>query len=67
MMNEDPSTSDQVNEIASTSQLGRGEKRSHDEVDDDEDDERPDVIQGVKEVNVQKFRTKGTNYALRFK
>ena len=67
MLNEDPSTSDQVNEGASTSQMGRGEKRSHDGVDEDEeDDERPYVIKGVKEVNIKKFRTKGTNYALRF-
>ena len=42
-----------------------GEKRLHDEV-DDEDDERPYVIEGIKEVNVKKFRTKGTNYTLRF-
>ena len=45
--------------------MGRGEKRLHDEV-DDEDDERPYVIEGIKEVNVKKFRTKGTNYTLRF-
>ena len=45
MMNEDPSTSERVNEGASTSQAGRGKKRSHDEV-DDEDDERPCAIEG---------------------
>ena len=61
---EDPS--DQVNEGASTSQMGRGEKRTHDEVDDDEEDERPYVIEGVKEGNIKKFKTKGTNYTLRF-
>ena len=49
----------------STSQAGRGEKRTHDHVDDDEEDERPYVIEGVKEVNIKKFRTKG-NCALRF-
>ena len=58
--------SEQVNEGASTSQLGRGEKRMHDEVDDDEEDERPYAIEGVKEVNIKKFRTKATNYSLRF-
>ena len=60
MMIQDPSTSDQVNKGASTSQMGRGEKRSHDE------GERPYVIEGVKEVNIKKFRIKGTNYALQF-
>ena len=64
MMNEDPS--DQVNEGASTSQAGRGEKRSHDDVDDDEDNERPYVIENVREVNIEKFKTKGTNYTVRF-
>ena len=61
MMNEEPSTSHHLNEGASTSQTSRGEKRSHNEVcDDDEDDERPYVI----EVNIDKFRIKGTNYTL---
>ena len=64
MMKED--SSDQMNEGASTSQAGRGEKRMHDEVDDDDEDERPYAIEGVKEVNIKKFRTKGTNYSLRF-
>ena len=59
--------SEHVNERASASQLGRGEKRMHDEVDDDdENDERPYVIENVKEVNINKFKTKGTNYSLRF-
>ena len=66
MMNEGPFASESVNEGASTSQLGRGEKRMHDEVDEDEEDERPYAIEGVKEVNIKKFRTKGTNYSLRF-
>ena len=65
MMNEEPY--EQVNDGASTSQTGRGEKRMHDEVDDDDDeDERPYAIENVKEVNIKKFRTKGTNYTLRF-
>ena len=65
MMNEDPF--EQVNEGASTSQAGRGEKRTHEGVgDDDDEDERPYVIENVKEVNIKKFRTKGTNYSLRF-
>ena len=54
---------EQVNEGASTSQGGRGEKRMHD---DDDEDERPYAIENVKEVNIKKFRTKGTNYTLRF-
>ena len=60
--------SEQVNEGPSTSQVGRGEKRTHDEVNDDKDenDERPYVIENVKEVNIDKFKTKGTNYTLRF-
>ena len=60
--------SEPVNEGASTSQQGRGEKRMHDEVDDgdDDEDERPYAIENVKEVNIRKFRTKGTNYTLRF-
>ena len=53
-----------MNEGASTSQAGRGEKRSHDDVDDE--DERPYVIENVKEVNIDKFKTKGTNYSIRF-
>ena len=68
MMNEDPF--EQVNEGASTSQAGRGEKRTHegvgDDDDDDDEDERPYVIENVKEVNIKKFQTKGTNYSLRF-
>ena len=44
-------------------QNGRGEKRSHEDVDDDE---RPYAIENVKEVNIKKFRTKGTNYTLQF-
>ena len=59
--------SEHVNEGSSTSQFGRGEKRMHDDVDDDDDEnERPYVIENVKEVNIKKFRTKGTNYSLRF-
>ena len=57
--------SDQVNEGASTSQAGRGEKQSHDDVGDDNDEDRY-VIENVKKVNIKKFRTKGTNYSLRF-
>ena len=65
MMNEGPS--EQVNEGASTSQFGRGEKRTHDDVNgDDEGDERPYVIENVKEVNIDKFKTKSTNYTVRF-
>ena len=65
MTNEDPSDH-QGNEGASTSQMGRGEKRMHDEVEEDEEDERPYTIEGVKEVSIKKFKTKGTNYTLRF-
>ena len=59
-----------MNEGASTSQAGRGEKRTTTTTevndDDDEKDERPYVIENVKEVNIDKFKTKGTNYTLRF-
>ena len=58
--------SEPVNEGASTSQMGRGEKRIHDDDDNNDEDERPYAIEGVKEVNIKKFRTKGTNYSLRF-
>ena len=51
---------------ASTSQAGRGEKRTHEGVCDDDEDKRPYVIENVKEVNIKTFRTKGTNYSLRF-
>ena len=37
---------------ASTSQMGRNE--------------RPYVIESIKEVNIKKFRTKGTSWTLRF-
>ena len=66
MMNEGPFALESVNEGASTSQVGYGEKRTRDEVDDEDEDERPYAIEGVKEVNIKMFRTKGTNYSLRF-
>ena len=34
--------------------------------DDDDEDERPYVVENVKEVNIKKFQTKGTNYTVRF-
>ena len=40
--------------------------RRHDVDDEDEEDERPYVIENVKEVNIDKFKTKGTNYTVRF-
>ena len=54
MMNEEPSTSHQVNEGAL--QTGRGE------VDEEDDNERPFYIESVTQVNTKKFRTKAMNY-----
>ena len=63
MMNEEPSTSHQVNEGAL--QTGRGEEQSHDEV-DDEDNKRPFYVESVRQVNTTKFRTKAMNYRAQF-
>ena len=45
---------EEMNEGSSTSQVGRGEKKTYDD------------IESAEEVNIEKFRTKGTNYAVRF-
>ena len=55
MMNEEPSTSHQVNE--GVLQTGCGEIDSN---------ERPFYIESVTQVNTKKFRTKGMNYRLQF-
>ena len=60
-----------MNDDASTSQTCRGEKLSHEEISHDDDasdkeDERPYVLENVKKVNIKKFKTKGTNYTVRF-
>ena len=68
---------EEINEGASTSQMGHGQKRSYDEMldgDDDEpvqigrgqDNERPFNIESVTQVNIKKFRTTGMNYRVRF-
>ena len=64
---------DEMNDDEATSQTGRGEKRPHEEVSDedvddsnDEEDERSFMIESVKDVNIKKFKTKGTNYTVRF-
>ena len=54
MMNEEPSTSHQVNEGAL--QMGRG----------DEDNERQFNVESVRQVNTKKFRTKAMNYRVQF-
>ena len=67
-------TFDEMNDDeASTSQTGRGEKRPHEEVSDeddddsnDEEDERSFMIESVKDVNIKKFKTKETNCTVRF-
>ena len=54
------------------SQSAYGEKRTYDEMMNEASTshtgcgERPYAIENVKEVNIKKFRTKGTNYTLRF-
>ena len=58
MMNEEPSTSHQVNE--GVLQMGRGE------VDGEDDNERPFYIESVTQVNTKKFRTKAMNYRVQF-
>ena len=68
---------EEINEGASTSQPGRGQKRFYDEMlggDDEEpvqigrgqDDERPFNIESVTQVNIKKFRTTGMNYRVPF-
>ena len=49
-------------------QLGRGQKRSRDEIHDEpaQDDERPFYIESVTQVNTKKFRTKAMNYRVQF-
>ena len=55
MMNEEPSTSHQVNE--KVLQMGRGEV---------DDNERPFYVESVTQVNTKKFRTKAMNYRVQF-
>ena len=55
MMNEEPSTSHQVNE--EISQMGRGEVG---------DNERPFYVKSVMQVNTKKFGAKGMNYHVQF-
>ena len=55
MMNEEPSTSHQVNE--EVLQMGRGEV---------DDNERPFYIESVTQVNTKKFKTKAMNYRVQF-
>ena len=54
-MNEEPSTSHQVNE--EVLQMGRG---------DVDDNERPFYIESVTQVNTKKFKTKAINYRVQF-
>ena len=51
-----------------SSQTGRGEKRSHNAVNDEPNDKVGDFVTltGVKQVNVKKFRTTGVDYTFRF-
>ena len=55
MMNEEPSTSHQVNE--EVLQTGRAEV---------DDNERPFYVDSITQVNTKKFRTKAMNYRVRF-
>ena len=49
-------------------QTARGQKRSHNEMHDepDQDDERPFYVESVRQVNTYKFRTKAMSYRVRF-
>ena len=55
IMNEEPSTSHQVNE--EVLQTGRSEV---------DDNERPFYVESVRQVNTKKFRTKAMNYRVQF-
>ena len=55
MMNEEPSTSHQINE--EVLQMSRGEV---------DDNERPFYIESVTQVNTKKFKTKAMNYRVQF-
>ena len=54
-LNEEPSTSHQVNE--EVLQMGRGEV---------DDNERPFYIESVTQVNTKKFKTHAMNYRVQF-
>ena len=49
-------------------QTGRSQKRSHDEMhhEPDQDDERLFYVKSVRQVNTKKFRTKAMSYRVRF-
>ena len=49
-------------------QMGSGQKRSHDEMhnESDQDDERPFYVESVTQVNTKKFKTKAMNYRVQF-
>ena len=56
--------------ILESLQVGRGQKRTFDEMQDDaqvaQDEERPFNIESVTQVNTKKFRTTGMNYRVQF-
>ena len=52
-----------INDESLTQKVGRGQKRSSEEM--SEDDKVRDnffTVNGIKQVNVKKFKTTGTNY-----
>ena len=52
---------------APVTQVGRGHKRSHEEIDDNDDsDGILFIVKSVKQVNVKKFKTTGMNYRIQF-
>ena len=56
-----------MNDESLTQQVGRGQKRSSEEM--SEDDEVRDnffTVNGIKQVNVKKLETTGTNYTIQF-
>ena len=59
---------DDYQSVLESEQMGRGQKRSHDEMhyESDQDDERPFYVESVRQVNTKKFRTKAMNYRAHF-
>ena len=56
-----------MNDESLTQQVGRGQKRSSEEMSgDDEVSGNFFTVNGIKQVNVKKFKTTGTNYTIQF-
>ena len=58
---------EEMNDESLIQQVGRGQKRSGEEMSgDDEVRDNFFVVSGIKQVNVKKFKTTGTDYAIQF-